>query len=582
MDNQLTLTYSMYSNKGVYALLLGSGVSYSSGIPTGWGIVLDLIRKIAKLQGEDCGANPDNWYREKYNKEPDYSDILNELTGTTGERQMILKQYFEPTDEELSEGIKTPTEAHKAIAKLVKKEYIKVIITTNFDKLMERALEEVGITPIVISNVDTLKGATPIVHSQCTIIKVHGDYMDSRIKNTVAELEEYEPEMNNLLDSVLDDFGIITCGWSAEWDIALRNCFIRSKNYRYSTYWTTIGEPTERANELISRRKANIIKIKGADDFFTNINDKIEALEELYRENPESIKVSVAILKKYIVRKENRIKLNDFILKEVNDICKKFNEEIFNTSEKPTNEDVSKRIKKYEAISEKMLHLLANGCYWGEEEFREIWKMSIELIGNTSNINQGGYSIFLDLRKYPALLMLYVAGIASVASGRFDNLYAITNEAKIKDVNSTKKIIESIYPGSVFEDKVFARDVLNKPNRHTPVSDYLFDTLRGVFKDLIPLDENYNYFFDYFEEFLAIIFLDTTKVEVENMRWCPVGRFSWKRQYKDKGIINEEYNKNKENWKALKVGYFNNDIKRYEDVNKKMDEFVKKVSDNYF
>ena len=122
---------------------------------------------------------------------------------------MLLKSYFEPTDEELEEKKKIPTLAHKSIANLVKNGYIKVIITTNFDKLMERALLEVGVTPTVISNSDNLTGAIPIVHSKCTIVKVHGDYMDTRIKNTISELECYETEMDNLLDRILDEFGLI-------------------------------------------------------------------------------------------------------------------------------------------------------------------------------------------------------------------------------------------------------------------------------------------------------------------------------------------------------------------------------------
>lgn len=36
-----------------------------------------------------------------------------------------------------------PTVAHKAIANLVKHGFIKVIVTTNFDRLLERALEEI-------------------------------------------------------------------------------------------------------------------------------------------------------------------------------------------------------------------------------------------------------------------------------------------------------------------------------------------------------------------------------------------------------------------------------------------------------
>ncbi|MDE0305110.1 MAG: hypothetical protein OXI87_09530 [Albidovulum sp.] len=43
------LAFSIQANPGVYAVLLGSGVSIAAKIPTGWDITLDLIRKLAVL-----------------------------------------------------------------------------------------------------------------------------------------------------------------------------------------------------------------------------------------------------------------------------------------------------------------------------------------------------------------------------------------------------------------------------------------------------------------------------------------------------------------------------------------------------
>src|ERR1700677_1437861 len=74
IDPMTSLAFSVYSGKGVYALLLGSGVSRTSGIMTGWDIVQDLIRKVAAVEGKDCGENPAGWYEKTYGKEPDYSD----------------------------------------------------------------------------------------------------------------------------------------------------------------------------------------------------------------------------------------------------------------------------------------------------------------------------------------------------------------------------------------------------------------------------------------------------------------------------------------------------------------------------
>ena len=45
------LAFSVYENKGVFAVLLGSGLSRSAEIPTGWEITLDLVRRVAVAQG---------------------------------------------------------------------------------------------------------------------------------------------------------------------------------------------------------------------------------------------------------------------------------------------------------------------------------------------------------------------------------------------------------------------------------------------------------------------------------------------------------------------------------------------------
>ena len=50
MDSKLTMGLSMQANKGIYALFLGSGVSYSARIKTGWGIIQDICDRIKTLR----------------------------------------------------------------------------------------------------------------------------------------------------------------------------------------------------------------------------------------------------------------------------------------------------------------------------------------------------------------------------------------------------------------------------------------------------------------------------------------------------------------------------------------------------
>src|SRR5437763_409872 len=136
IDDKLLLAHNVFSNKAAYAVLLASGVSRPAGIPTGWEVLLQLINRLAQLESEKISADPAEWYEKKYSTAPDYSKVIEQLTSTEVERVNLLRPFFEASKDEISEGLKQPTPAHRAIARLVQLGYIKVIVTTNFDRLM--------------------------------------------------------------------------------------------------------------------------------------------------------------------------------------------------------------------------------------------------------------------------------------------------------------------------------------------------------------------------------------------------------------------------------------------------------------
>jgi hypothetical protein len=147
IDPTISVAFSVASGKGAYALLLGSGVSQSAEIPTGWEIVRDPISRIAIVAGKDCGTHAAAWYRIEFGKEPDYLDLLATLAKSPEDRNAIIRKYIEPTDDERVQGIKMSKLAHKAIAELVSGGYVRVIVSTNVDHVFEQALQERGIAP---------------------------------------------------------------------------------------------------------------------------------------------------------------------------------------------------------------------------------------------------------------------------------------------------------------------------------------------------------------------------------------------------------------------------------------------------
>lgn len=199
------LTLSIHSNIGAYALLLGSGISRKAHIPTGWKVEERLIEQIAATQNVSEVNDWHQWYLKQYGKQANYSELLGEMVKTSTERVRLMQKIFESTTEEKDLGWKLPTKAHRAIANLIREEYVKVVVTTNFDRLLENALEEIGVHPQVIKNESDWKTATPIIHSkEPTTIKVNGNYLDCQFRNTIKELDDYPQMVIEKLNEIVE------------------------------------------------------------------------------------------------------------------------------------------------------------------------------------------------------------------------------------------------------------------------------------------------------------------------------------------------------------------------------------------
>ncbi len=65
LEPTLKVALAMHNSPGMYALLLGSGVSTAAGIPIGWQVVPDLVEQLGRAQVEEPGKDPVAWYAEK-------------------------------------------------------------------------------------------------------------------------------------------------------------------------------------------------------------------------------------------------------------------------------------------------------------------------------------------------------------------------------------------------------------------------------------------------------------------------------------------------------------------------------------
>lgn len=497
IDPMISLAMAMHSNPGVYAVLLGSGVSRAARIPTGWEMVLELIRKVAHLAQENCEPKPEVWYEEKYGKKPTYSGLLEVLGNTGEERSTLLKKYFEPTEEDMENGGKQPTKAHHALAQMVKQKYVRVILTTNFDRLMEQALAAAGVTYTAISHPDAIKGALPLVHAECTVIKLHGDYTDLRTKNTPEELGSYTPEMDEYLDRVLDEYGLIVSGWSADWDEALCKAMLRRANRRFTTWWTTMGDLSEKAKQIADFAQAQEIRIVGADSFFEELSEKLSALSQFEKPHPLSAAIAVAQTKKYLSEPKYRIPLSDLVSQEIEKIMEATSEEHYPLNGTFSDDDFSDRIVKFEAISEIAMRIAATGCFWDEGKHLDIWIRAIERLLNPPRVRGNDHPGMLAIRLHLARLVLYACGISYTARSDFKSVYAVLSKPICRAESPELPIIPALelpYP-----PHDWFKTLPGLKNNKVAVSVHLFNNMRAVFLDILPGDKEYQEAFDMYE-----------------------------------------------------------------------------------
>jgi hypothetical protein len=368
------LALSLHHGPGVHAILAGSGLSRAAQIPTGWDITLSLVRRLAALEsvtGQDDWAK---WHRARYGKDQSYSEILHALASTAAERRAILHSYIDPP---VGEDIRKPTKAHHAIAQLAASNAVRVVITTNFDRLIENAMREAGVEPTVIASDDAIVGATPLVHPKCTVIKVHGDYLDARIKNTDAELEAYSPAMNGLLVQVFDNFGLLVVGWSGEWDTALRGAILRAPSRRYPFYWAARGAIGGLAQDLIQQRGGRSFQIEDADRFFVKLHDTLEALRQASRPHPQSVEMAITLAKRYCRDDKFAMEWSEFLHDEVEKIREYVTGPDY-PDMNPSNDTLNGIVDAFMARSEVLRRACLVCGRWGAPEANKAMRRAIQ------------------------------------------------------------------------------------------------------------------------------------------------------------------------------------------------------------
>lgn len=177
------------------------------------------------------------------------------------------------------------TYGHKAIGILMKHRFVNIIFTTNFDKAFENvaASQFSRLEDWYAADIEGAENGMRFFQSgkRPIIVKLHGDYFSSKLKNTTAELQTQDGKLRELLSLTINTKGLGVMGYSGRdasvmqvFNEALKN----SSSFPGGLYWFVRAgsRPMPEVDDLIGKAKqagksAELVEIENFDTAWADI-----------------------------------------------------------------------------------------------------------------------------------------------------------------------------------------------------------------------------------------------------------------------------------------------------------------------
>jgi len=283
--------------------------------------------------------------------------------------------------------------------------------------------------------------------------------------------------------------------------------------------------------------------------------------------------------KEYLSDRKYKIKLDDLINQKLREVISLLSDEKFLLRVRGfSSEQFSMQLKLYEDVVKDVQSIISCIAYWGDN--KHYHQMINKILARISdNLEpQGGITIYNNLRWYPLSLLLYSAGIASIASKNYLALSCILT-TKVRSPDKLYGTVPISIPiGEAAAELYDAFKTLPGHERyHVSRSEYLYKLLQPDLDDLLFLGNDYERYFDRLEIFLALVYADF-KYKPEGRVWGPLGRFAWKYRRRREGStfieILEEVERQKDDWPPLKANLFSGSYERFIKIAKKFQEEI--------
>ena len=117
----------------------------------------------------------------------------------------------------------------------------------------------------------------------------------------------------------------------------------------------------------------------------------------------------------------------------------------------------------------------------------------------------GGEIRWLEMKRYPATLLLYALGLGAVHAGRLDFLGRLFSTTVRRQNNERNSVTQYLAPDLYFDGNTEVMRILEGMSRHYfPLNDWVYRTLRNYTKGIIPDDDQYTLIFDKIEILISL------------------------------------------------------------------------------
>jgi len=278
----------------------------------------------------------------------------------------------------------------------------------------------------------------------------------------------------------------------------------------------------------------------------------------------EALMTTAERAKDFLSEERSKIKLHDLVSRKIREVLSATAGDYFSAQGRWSPEEFLDRLQKYESITTELLQIQSLLGFWGEPYHETILTLAPKGLAARLKV-EGGLTVWLALRYYPLLLLLYCGGIAAVASKKYTNLreLMLTTIPDPREQQQPRPLVQSV--ARQMNELTDAFKALPGHEReYTPRSEYLLKILQPLLDDLLFLGADYETNFDRFEVLYALEHAHLHANERLGWVWGPVGRFGWKRDAFTAVITEAE--QEGASWAPVRAGLFNGSMERFKEI----------------